>query len=94
MFLWLIALFAGVGAIVWGVEAFAEHLGKAERLRWRVHSYWWMCIYCTFPLLTMLASLLLVIGIAGPRKVLTRAHAVALFFAYGVVVFMALRLAA
>jgi cation:H+ antiporter len=28
-FLWLIALLAGVGAIVWGAEAFAEHLGKA-----------------------------------------------------------------
>ena len=41
----------------------------------------------------MLVSLLLVIGLAGPRKVLTGAHAVALFFAYGVF-FMALRLAA
>jgi len=29
MFLWLIALLAGVGAIVWGAEAFAKHLGKA-----------------------------------------------------------------
>lgn len=29
MFLWLLALLAGVGAIVWGAEAFAEHLGKA-----------------------------------------------------------------
>lgn len=28
-FLWLIALAAGVGAIVWGAEIFAEHLGKA-----------------------------------------------------------------
>jgi cation:H+ antiporter len=46
------------------------------------------------PLLAMLASLLLVIGLAGPRKVLTRAHAVALFFAYGVFLFMALCLAA
>lgn len=27
--LWLIVLAAGVGAIVWGAEAFAEHLGKA-----------------------------------------------------------------
>jgi cation:H+ antiporter len=29
-FLWIIALLAGVGAIVWGAEAFAEHLGKAS----------------------------------------------------------------
>ncbi|HTF63714.1 MAG TPA: hypothetical protein VK638_13540, partial [Edaphobacter sp.] len=29
MFLWFVALLAGVGAIVWGSEAFAEHLGKA-----------------------------------------------------------------
>ncbi len=28
-FLWLIAFLAGIGAIVWGAEAFAEHLGKA-----------------------------------------------------------------
>ncbi len=27
--LWIIALLAGVGAIVWGAETFAEHLGKA-----------------------------------------------------------------
>jgi hypothetical protein len=39
-FLWIIALLAGVGAIVWGAEAFAEHLGKAagraesQQLRW------------------------------------------------------------
>lgn len=26
---WIIALLAGVGAIAWGAEAFAEHLGKA-----------------------------------------------------------------
>lgn len=35
------------------------------------------------PLLVMLASLVLVIGLAGPRQILTRAHAVSLFFAYG-----------
>ncbi len=29
VFLWLIVLAAGVGAIVWGAEIFAEHLGKA-----------------------------------------------------------------
>jgi cation:H+ antiporter len=29
MFLWFVALLAGVGAIVWGAEAFAEHLGRA-----------------------------------------------------------------
>ncbi|HVC89199.1 MAG TPA: hypothetical protein VND66_01135 [Acidobacteriaceae bacterium] len=29
LFLWLILLVAGVGAIVWGAETFAEHLGKA-----------------------------------------------------------------
>lgn len=29
MFLWLIALLASVGAIVWGAEAFVQHLGKA-----------------------------------------------------------------
>jgi cation:H+ antiporter len=29
MFLWLVAMVAGVGAIVWGAEPFAEHLGKA-----------------------------------------------------------------
>ena len=30
VFLWLIVLAVGVGAIVWGAEAFAEHLGKAS----------------------------------------------------------------
>jgi cation:H+ antiporter len=29
MFLWFLALVVGVGAIVWGAETFAEHLGKA-----------------------------------------------------------------
>ena len=29
MLLWFIVLLAGVGAIAWGAEAFAEHLGKA-----------------------------------------------------------------
>lgn len=27
--LWIVLLLAGVGEIVWGAEAFAEHLGKA-----------------------------------------------------------------
>jgi cation:H+ antiporter len=35
------------------------------------------------PLLAMLASSVLVIAFAGPRRVLTRFHAVALFLAYG-----------
>jgi cation:H+ antiporter len=43
------------------------------------------------PLLAMLASLVLVIGLAGPRQVLSRAHSVALFFAYGVFIFVVLR---
>ncbi len=43
-----------------------------------------------FPLLAMLASLVLVIGLAGPRKVLTRTHALALFFTYGAFVFIVL----
>ncbi len=28
--LWLLAFAAGVGMIVWGAEAFAEHLGRAS----------------------------------------------------------------
>ena len=43
------------------------------------------------PLLAMLACLVLVIGLAGPGKVLTRTHAISLFFAYGVFVFFILR---
>lgn len=43
------------------------------------------------PLLAMLASLVMVIGLAGPGKVLTRTHAVALFYAYGAFVFFVLR---
>jgi Ca2+/Na+ antiporter len=35
------------------------------------------------PLLVMLASLILVVGLAGRRKVLNRAHTVVLFIAYG-----------
>lgn len=42
------------------------------------------------PLLAMLASLVLVITLAGPRKVLLPAHAVALFFTYGAFVFIVL----
>jgi cation:H+ antiporter len=30
MFLWFIVLLIGVGAIVWGAETFAEHLGKVS----------------------------------------------------------------
>jgi cation:H+ antiporter len=29
VFLWVVVLLAGVGAIVWGADTFAEHLGKA-----------------------------------------------------------------
>jgi hypothetical protein len=43
------------------------------------------------PLLALLASSVLVIGLAGPGKLLTRTHAVTLFFAYGVFVFFVLR---
>lgn len=39
------------------------------------------------PLLVMLASLALIILISRPRKVLTRAHSVALFILYGIFVF-------
>lgn len=42
------------------------------------------------PLLAMLASLGLIIGLAMPRKRLIRSHAIALFFAYGVFIFLVL----
>ncbi len=44
------------------------------------------------PLLAMLTSLSLVIAFAGQRRVLTRFHAVTLFFAYGVFVLTVLHL--
>jgi cation:H+ antiporter len=43
------------------------------------------------PLLAMLTSLVQAIVLAGPRKALTRVHAAALFFAYGLFVFFVLR---
>ncbi len=42
------------------------------------------------PLLAMLASLGLIIGLAMPRKRLIRSHAIALFIAYGVFIFLVL----
>jgi hypothetical protein len=44
-FLWIIALLAGVGAIVWGAEAFAEHLGKsAVALKVSSFARWHSCL--------------------------------------------------
>lgn len=43
------------------------------------------------PLIGMLVALLLVIGLAAPRKVLNRKAATALLFIYGVFVFLVLR---
>ncbi len=43
------------------------------------------------PLIAMLAALVLVIGLAAPKKVLARRSAIALLFAYGLFVFLVLR---